>query len=101
MVFGVGAGVRVGRLRVGVLARGCVGEAVAAARVAVREGATVRLTVRVTLRVVAVACRVWVARGVAVACLAVAVKVTRMVSIGSTVNGRWVGSSVGRGGGPP
>ncbi len=90
-----------GRLKVGVAGRGCVGEAVAAARVAVREGATVRLTVGVELRVVAVACRVWVARGVAVACLAVVVKVTRMVSIGSTVNGRWVGSRVGRGGGPP
>lgn len=97
-----------GRLRVGVAGKDRVGEAVAAACVtvaaacvAVREGATVRLTVGVKLRVVAVACRVWVARGVAVACLTVDVKVTRMVSIGSTVNGRWVGSSVGRGGGPP
>ena len=76
-----------GRLKVGVPGRVRVGEAVAAL-VAVREGAAVRLAVGVKLRVVAVACRVWVARGVAVACLTVVVKVTRMVSIGSTVNGR-------------
>lgn len=99
---GVGTGVSVGRESVTVLLGGrvAVTVAVAAARVGLGTKVGVWLT----------AARVCVAvgkRGVAdgwrvgVVCLGVALNVARIVSIGSIVRGRCVGSSVGRGGTVP